>query len=422
MKQRVWLGIDLGTSGCRAIAINHSAEIIAQSRVYFPQHIFASTTSVKPDAQWQCVKSLITTICQQLGKYQIQAICVDATSGSVMLADENGSAVTDLLLYNDARAINESERIATVAAADTAAQGAGSGLAKCLFLQKQISQTKVKLLHQADWINYQLGATFAVTDYNNALKSGYDPLTLNWPAWIDELTSVEALPQVVAPGTKIGELNKNLCRQWGLTATADIIAGTTDSIAAFLATGAKQTGDAVTSLGSTLVLKMLSSQAIFAPEHGIYSHRLHDKWLIGGASNSGCAVLSKYFSDAEIDNLSQQIDLHTIAPDYYPLLRVGERFPRYDPDLAPRVSPRPTDDAVFLYGLLSGIANIEKQGYTLLENYSETRLSSIRTAGGGATNKVWQAIRQRLYTVPFIIATQTEAAYGSALLAKDGLK
>ena len=70
-----------------------------------------------------------------------------------------------------------------------------------------------------------------------------------------------------------------------------VVGGTTDSIAAFLAAGARETGDAVTSLGSTLAIKLLSDTFADDAARGVYSHRLGDRWLVGGASNAGCAVL-----------------------------------------------------------------------------------------------------------------------------------
>ena len=75
-----------------------------------------------------------------------------------------------------------------------------------------------------------------------------------------------------------------------------ICAGTTDGVASFIATRAAAPGDAVTSLGTTLVLKLLSDKPIFAPAQGVYSHRLGDRWLAGGASNTGGGALLAHFS------------------------------------------------------------------------------------------------------------------------------
>ncbi|MEM9245238.1 MAG: FGGY-family carbohydrate kinase, partial [Cyanobacteria bacterium P01_F01_bin.153] len=139
---------------------------------------------------------------------------------------------------------------------------------------------------------------------------------------------------------------------------------------------------------------------------------------VGGASNTGGAVLSRFFSSAELDRLSQEIDLENPSPfDYYPLLKSGERFPVSDPDLAPRLTPRPESDRDFLHGMLEAITRIEAQGYQRLVELGADPLKSIQTAGGGAQNATWTKIRQRYFDLPVTVATQTEAAYGSARLA-----
>lgn len=93
----------------------------------------------------------------------------------------------------------------------------------------------------------------------------------------------------------------------------------------------------MTSLGSTLAIKLLSTTRIEDARFGVYSHRLDDKWLVGGASNTGGAVLRQLFSDDQLENLSMQIDPMEASPlDYYPLPTQGERFPISDPKMAPR--------------------------------------------------------------------------------------
>ncbi|MEM8761995.1 MAG: FGGY-family carbohydrate kinase, partial [Pseudomonadota bacterium] len=103
--------------------------------------------------------------------------------------------------------------------------------------------------------------------------------------------------------------------------------------------------------------------------------------------------------------------------DYYPLPKPGERFPVSDPDLAPRLEPRPADDAAFLHGLLEGVARIEAQGYRRLAELGAPALSSIRTVGGGAGNAVWQAMRHRILGVPGADVASDAAAAGVARLA-----
>lgn len=107
--------------------------------------------------------------------------------------------------------------------------------------------------------------------------------------------------------------------------------------------------------------------------------------------------------------------------DYYPLLKRGERFPINDPHLEPRLEPRPTDPHRFLQGLLESLSRIEAQGYAQLQRLGASPLKRVWTAGGGARNPAWLALRQQYLGVPVAISPHTEAAYGTARLAQGQL-
>jgi sugar (pentulose or hexulose) kinase len=64
---------------------------------------------------------------------------------------------------------------------------------------------------------------------------------------------------------------------------------------------------------------------------------------------------------------------------------------------------------------------LEKLGYDKLQELGANPLKVVYSAGGGAKNPIWQKIRQRLLGVEVQVSPQSQAAYGSALLAKNGL-
>jgi sugar (pentulose or hexulose) kinase len=238
---------------------------------------------------------------------------------------------------------------------------------------------------------------------------------------------VTALPsghwqqQVLSPGETIGTVSPQIAKRFKLNPACLVRAGTTDSIAAFIASGASQPGEAVTSLGTTLVLKLLSEKRVDDSSSGVYSHRFGKLWLAGGASNTGGGVLKQFFSNEELARLSALIEPDTPSGlDYYPLPKPGERFPINDPNLAPRLEPRPHDEAAFLLGLLEGIARIEALGYETLKELGASPLNRVITAGGGAQNETWRCIREKLLGVPVSAAKHSEAAIGAALLARLG--
>jgi sugar (pentulose or hexulose) kinase len=413
-----FLGIDFGTSGARCSVIDDHAALLYTAQIDLPP----SEEDPKAAQVWREVLfDLIAGIPLPIRSI-LGAIAIDGTSGTALLCDQQGRPLLPPLPYNDDRALSEVEALADIAPPDHITLSASSSLAKLMWFSKQSQfRSAHHFLHQADWLAAQLHGTLGMSDYHNSLKLGYDAAALCYPEWLLALPIQPLLPQVVAPGTIIGTVLPEMEKILGLPSACQIRAGTTDSIAAFLASGASQPGEAVTSLGSTLVLKLLSTTRVDAAAYGIYSHRMGELWLAGGASNSGGAVLKQYFDQHELEALSAQIDPRISSPyDYYPLPKSGERFPINDPALAPRLMPRPEKRVEFLHGLLESMARIEAQGYRLLQQLGATAPSRILTAGGGARNPAWTAIRKRLLGLPVSAAEQTEASYGAAQLAARG--
>ncbi len=420
----LFAGIDFGTSGCRAVAIDAGGTLRAEVTRPLPAPQCREREIEQHPGIWTtALEELFGLLVGRVPPGAITAVAVDGTSGTVLLADRSGTPLGPALMYNDARAAAEAERMKGVVPRESAAHGTASGLAKLLWLLRHTdTAAAAHVLTQADYINGVVGDIWDVSDANNVLKLGYNPHTDSWPPWLDRLEVPRTLlPRVVRPGTPIGTVAPTFAARHGLRDDVMLVAGTTDGTAAFLATGASRPGEAVTSLGSTLVLKLLSDQPLYAPEYGIYSQPLGDLWLVGGGSNSGGAVLRHYFSDAAMAALTPQLrPQQPTGLDYYPLLSPGERFPVADPTLAPRLTPRPEEDAVFFQGLLEGIARIEQQGYRRLAELGAPYPLSVRSVGGGAKNPGWTAIRASLLGVPLLNPQHTEAAYGTALLARQG--
>jgi len=394
----LFIGIDLGTSGCRAVAIVSKRHVVAESSTALPQpQRDCAAVEQDPLVWWDATKLTLSTLLAQISKDHVRSIAIDGTSGTVLLVGKDGRPLGNALMYNDGRATREAGQIARIAPADSAAHGATSGLAKLLWLQKQSYAAQACwVLNQADWIAGKLTHCFGISDQNNCLKLGYDAIEQRWPDWLKNLDiNLSCLPEVYTPGTPVATLSADVASAFGLPETVKLMAGTTDSTAAFIATGAHKPGEAVTSLGSTLVLKVISDKPVFSPEYGIYSQPLNDHWLVGGGSNSGGAVLLHYFSHQQLQAMTPQLQPATpTGLDYYPLVSTGERFPVNDAKLAAKLTPRPENDVAFFQGMLEGIAKIELGGYQRLASLGVPFPDSIRSVGGGAKNRAWQQIRQ----------------------------
>lgn len=409
----MFLGFDFGTSGARACAIDVNRVVVHENQTAYRN---ATAPLDWREALYSLLKQLPETVAAKL-----QGIAIVATSATVLLCDEELAPISHALIYSDNSAKDEARQIKEFAPSGHIAGTATSGLAKFLWLTRRADiANAAHFMHQSDWLASMLTGAGGITDYHNALKTGYDVENLCWPDWVRQLPHSHLLPSVVAPGSAIAQIRPAVAGYFKINPACTIYAGTTDSIAAFMATGISQPGEAVTSLGTTLVLKLLSERRVESGQFGVYSHRYGNLWLAGGASNAGGGVLRQYFNDIQLTELSPQINDSDSPLDYYPLPCPGERFPINDPALAPRLTPRPADNAQFLHGLLQGLSRIEAAGYTKLTELGATPLKSVTTMGGGAKNTVWMKMREKLLGVPVGRALHTEAAYGAALLAMKG--
>lgn len=407
------LGIDCGTSGVRAAILDAAGAVLGTASASMAA---VGEDPAAPETWWRATVACLSDLAADNDLSGIAALAVDGTSGTMLAVDAAGKPVGPARMYDEPCEDDAIiARIEAEAPEGSAARGRTSGAARVLMMQDRPGVRLV--IHQADWLAGRLTGRFDRSDENNALKTGYDPVARAWPDWLAKAgLDMAKLPVVAPPGAPLGPVGEEGMRL-GLPRTAILHAGTTDGCASFLATGAAQIGDAVTALGSTLVIKLLSDRPIFAPAYGIYSHRLGDRWLAGGASNTGGKVIEHRFPAARLDALSA-----ALRPDrptglhFYPLVRPGERFPVNDPGLPPRLEPRPADEAMFFQAVLEGIAEIEALAYRRLRELGAPDLRSLRSVGGGARNAGWTEIRRKVLAVPFAEALSQEACVGTARL------
>src|SRR3569832_2969443 len=131
---RLYLGIDLGTSGCRAMVVDSRGEMMGSARVDLPApRRDGPRCEQDPALWWQAVVDVLGLLAKQLPLDQITALAVDGTSGTLLLCDDDGTPLAPALMYNDSRARGAAAAIAAVAPPARAAQGATDAQAKGLY-------------------------------------------------------------------------------------------------------------------------------------------------------------------------------------------------------------------------------------------------------------------------------------------------
>ena len=404
------LGIDLGTSGVRIAVITEAGDLVHTEETGYRHGL------VDPGDWLHCCTTLIRTIPESL-RLRIHTLSIDGTSGTLLACDAAGNPLGGALPYSLAFPEHCEELHALVPEGGPAASSSGS-LARALTLI-QLHGDDILLRHQADWMSGWLLQNWSSGEEGNNLRLGWNLLARGWPASFAQQRWAKALPLICASGHVMGRIDGDVARELGLRESVSIVAGTTDSNAAVLAADPGDS-EGITVLGSTVVVKCFSDAPLIGP--GITNHRVGGRWLCGGASNTGGAVLLQQFPGIDLDELSRQIDPEQASGlDYWPLTGQGERFPIDDPLLMPRLTPRPVSDALFLHGLLEGMARIEAQGWKRLMALGANTPRRVITLGGGARNPQWRRIRERIIGCQ-VTRCLTPPAAGVARLALPPLK
>ena len=410
---RLALGIDFGTSGLRLALVDGQGNAVEGGERASPYpRPFADPTG------WLIgLKALVISLPSQLRR-TIGAICVDGTSGTLLACRPEGHSLGAALPYSLACPEQAAAVLALVPAVSQAASPSSS-LARALRLLGQGWGEPILLRHQADWLMGWLLGRWHWGEEGNNLRLGWDLQTGRWLGAISTQPWSSALPQIVPSGCQLGPLSPAAAAALDLPLDCLVVAGTTDANAAVLAADPSE-GDGITVLGTTLVLKQFVPDPIMAP--GVSCHRIAGQWLAGGASNAGAGVLRRFFSDTQLEALSRQIDPgRPSGLNLRPLLAPGERFPVDDPGLEPILGPRPVSDALYLQGLLEGLALIEAQGWLRLRALGAPPIRRVISLGGGARNPQWRRLRQQALGLPVLNRPGLSSALGAAKLAWRGL-
>ncbi len=407
MSNHFFGGLDFGTSGARISIINLQKELIYSNSVTY-QYGFKN-----PNSWINSCEKLLDGLPIEVKSY-LYKLAISGTSGTLTAFNLNGEPLGEAIPYNQA-CKDHMIVIESLSSGEDHLQTPYSSLAKALKLVDRYG-TNILLRHQSDWITGWFLKDWTHGEEGNNLKLGWDLLKESWPRSYLNISWQKCLPKIIKSGKIIGQVDSGIAERFKLNKKLILISGTTDSNASLLATGLGKE-DGLTVLGTTIVVKKISDNPI--KEKGITTHRVSGDWICGGASNTGCGILSKFFSDVEIKELSRQINTSkNTALNLLPLNSKGERFPVDNPNLEPVLGPRPVSDSLYLHALFEGLANIELKGWQKLHELTGSLPKKIITVGGGSKNPQWRKIREKIINIPIVSCNKT-TSFGTALLAMN---
>ncbi|MEL6597064.1 MAG: xylulokinase [Pseudomonadota bacterium] len=431
-----YLGIDLGTSGLRALLVAETGRVIGSvERSYSSEHKHSGWSEQDP-AHW--IAALEDAVRALRSSYpdfsDLKAASVAGHMHGATLLDKDGSVIRPCILWNDTRADAEARVLDGMdKVRDISGNIVFPGFTapKLLWVAKHEPEhfARVdKVLLPAAYLNYYLTGDF-VADMSDSAGTSW--LNVADREWSDTLLNAgqmrqDQMPRLVEGCQPAGTLRPELARKWGVRNAVIIAGGAGDNAAAACGIGALNEGDGFLSLGTSGVL--LAARDGYHPDPAsalhTFCHAVPDRWYQMGVMLSATDSLNWL---GQITGKSPS-DLTTDLGDtlrgpgrvrFLPYLS-GERTPHNDANIRGSFTSlgKDTTRNDLTHAVLEGVAFGLRDSYEALID-TGARIDRLLAIGGGARSQYWIKLIATVLNVPLELPKDGEfgAALGAARLA-----
>ena len=440
---QVALGLDIGTSGVRVVAVDADGRLIAEAtRKYALLTPHPSWTEQRPSDWVERTFAALRELTDKLGDQEVTALGLSGQMHGMVALDQKGEVIRPALLWNDQRTGDAVKEIEEKVSRDTLIQRTGNPaitgfqLPKLIWLRDAEPENFERTEHfflPKDYLGFVLSGEMRAEPSD---ASGTNCFNLEHKTWDEEILGALELspalfPEIVASYEQVGTLKKEVAEQTGLPEGLLIIAGAGDNAAAATGLGlsSQNLKRGSVSLGTSGVL--------FAPlkePHPDPSGRIHlfahadGGYNLLGVTLAAAGSLAWYQrtfapkqSFSELSELAAESEPGANGVTFRPYL-AGERTPHMNPDLRGSWTglSLATTQADIMRSVLEGVAFSLRDALDIIAPLSQ--LSEALATGGGAQSDSWLQIVADVLGLPLDRPTQNQgAAYGAALLALQGV-
>ncbi len=442
----MFLGVDVGTGGTRAILIDRSGKVIASSSSeHAPVHSeHIGWAEQDPKDWWRAAREAITGAMAQseLAGTEIEAIGLTGQMHGCVMLDANGEVLRPALIWCDQRTQPQcdwlTEKIGFERLIELTANPAlpNFTLTKLLWVRDHQPEIFARIAHvlcPKDYVRYRLTGEFAM-DMQEA--SGTLLLDVAHRRWSIEVADAAGIPLQWLPrlfeGPEIcARISDAGAGATGLAAGTPVAAGAGDQGAGAVGMGILAPGSVSATIGTSGVV-FAATDAPTKDRLGrlhTFCHAAPNRWHVMGVTN-GAGLSLRYFRDTfaasssydALSALAAEVPAGSEGLLWAPYL-FGERTPHLDPNARAAfvgITASHTQ-AHFVRAVLEGVAMSLRDTFTLF-NELHIPTTSIRLGGGGARGPLWRQIQADVYGQPVeLLEAEEGGAFGAALLAGTGV-
>ena len=448
------MGIDVGTTGAKALLINGAGEVVASAITEYPMHTpHTQWAEQDPEDWWQATVESIRRVLAESETNPDQVVGAGLTGQmhGLVLLDKDGAVLRPCIMWNDQRTGPQCDWITDKVGPKRVLQLTGNPVLpgftapKIVWVREhepKVYEKVIQVLLPKDYIRYRLTGEFA-TEVSGA--SGTSLFDVGRRTWSEEMLEAldipaEWLPECYESPIVSGQISQITAEATRLKAGTPVVGGGGDQAAQAVGSGIVETGLVSVTIGTSGVVFASTDEFVVEPEGRLHAfcHTVPNKWHLMGVMLSAGGSF-RWFRDT-LGQMEKEI-ANLIGKDPYELLTeeatrapVGSEGLIFLPYLTGERTPYPDPNArgVFMgltlrhdkahlgRAVLEGVAYGLRDSLELMKDLG-LEIRQIRASGGGARSDLWRQILADVFDTELVVINVTEgAAYGAALLAGVG--
>ncbi|MBP9015058.1 MAG: xylulokinase [Candidatus Atribacteria bacterium] len=449
-----FLGIDVGTTGCKVILVNEEGELVSKAVEEYPLYTPYPNWAEQDPADWwrgtvQAVKKALQVA--GIDPHLVKGVGLTGQMHGSVFLDEKGEVLRPAILWCDQRTARECEEITQIVGEEKLMNIncnpvlPGFTAPKILWLKNNephLYEKVAKVLLPKDYIRFLLTGDFA-TDVSDA--SGTSLFDVPRRKWSEEIISLLGFPSSWFPPSFespeiTGYLKKEVAEMWGMGDKVLVVAGGGDNAAGAIGTGIVKPGLVSASLGTSGVVFAFSNEVKVDKKGRVHTfcHAVPGKWHVMGVMLSAGGSM-RWFRDRlglEEKNLASLLekdsyDILTAEAEkalpgaegliFLPYL-TGERTPHADPYargvfFGLTLKHRKNE---MIRAVMEGVTFGMRDSFEIMREMN-IPIQEVRAIGGGARSALWRKIQASIYGVPLLgVKIDEGPAFGAALLGAVG--
>lgn len=446
------LGIDVGTSGIKALLLNEAGNVVASATSDYPMSTPRPLwTEQNPDDWWRAATLSIRQVLQGVDPNYVVGIGLTGQMHGLVALDATGNVVRPCIMWNDQRTSAQCAAITLKVGERRLLDLIGNPVLpgftapKILWVRENepdLYARIARVLLPKDYLRYRLTGAFATEVSDASGTALFDVRHRRWSAEVLDALQIprEWLPDCFESPIVSTRVSKQAAEETGLAEGTPVVGGGGDQAAQAVGSGIVSEGIVSATLGTSGVVFASSESYRQEPEGRLHAfcHALPSSWHLMGVMLSAAGSF-RWFRDAL--GQAELAEARATNADVYELL-TGEAASApagcegliFLPYLTGERTPYPDPDARGVYfgltlrhrkahlirAVLEGVAYGLRDSLDLMRALG-LKISQVRASGGGARSRLWRQILADVFDSEIVLVNVTEgAAYGAALLAGVG--